>query len=126
MSEDRRILNTAIVAGSRTSFARSGSVFADLRAIELGKVAVRDARHKTILYCNPKMQAKVFDLKADPLEMKNLVDTPEGKAVMVNHKNRILEYLDTVELYEPPGKAKNRTHELYLNYYNKLREEAKR
>jgi acetyl-CoA acyltransferase len=43
MSEDRRILNTAIVAGSRTSFARSGSVFADLSAIELGKVAVRDA-----------------------------------------------------------------------------------
>jgi acetyl-CoA acyltransferase len=36
-------MNTAIVAGCRTPFARSGSVFADLSAIELGKLAVRDA-----------------------------------------------------------------------------------
>ena len=36
-------MNTAIVAGSRTAFARSGSVFADLSAIDLGKAAVRDA-----------------------------------------------------------------------------------
>lgn len=36
-------MNTAIVAGSRTPFARSGTVFADLSAIELGKFAVRDA-----------------------------------------------------------------------------------
>jgi len=38
-----RDMKTAIVAGSRTPFARSGSVFADLSAIELGKAAVRDA-----------------------------------------------------------------------------------
>ena len=36
-------MNTAIIAGCRTPFARSGSVFTDLTAIELGKVAVRDA-----------------------------------------------------------------------------------
>ena len=36
-------MKTAIVAGSRTPFTRSGSVFADLSAIELGKAAVRDA-----------------------------------------------------------------------------------
>lgn len=36
-------MNTAIIAGSRTPFVRSGSAFADLSAIELGKVAVRDA-----------------------------------------------------------------------------------
>jgi acetyl-CoA acyltransferase len=36
-------MKTAIVAGCRTAFARAGSVFADLSAIELGKVAVRDA-----------------------------------------------------------------------------------
>lgn len=36
-------MKTAIIAGSRTPFARSGSVFADLTAIELGKSAVRDA-----------------------------------------------------------------------------------
>lgn len=36
-------MKTAIVDGCRTAFARSGSVFADISAIELGKVAVRDA-----------------------------------------------------------------------------------
>lgn len=36
-------MKTAIVAGCRTPFARSGTVFDDLTAIELGKLAVRDA-----------------------------------------------------------------------------------
>jgi len=36
-------MKTAIVAGCRTAFSRSGSLFADLTAIELGKTAVRDA-----------------------------------------------------------------------------------
>ncbi|MDZ7781218.1 MAG: acetyl-CoA C-acyltransferase [Gemmatimonadota bacterium] len=35
--------NTSIVAGARTPFARSGTVFRDLTAIDLGKQAVRDA-----------------------------------------------------------------------------------
>jgi acetyl-CoA acyltransferase len=36
-------MKTAIVAGCRTPFVRSGTVFSDLTAIELGKLAVRDA-----------------------------------------------------------------------------------
>jgi len=36
-------MKTAIVAGCRTPFVRSGTLFADMRAIELGKLAVRDA-----------------------------------------------------------------------------------
>lgn len=36
-------MKTAIVAGCRTTFLRSGTDFADLTAVELGKVAVRDA-----------------------------------------------------------------------------------
>lgn len=36
-------MKTAIIAGCRTPFSRSGTVFADISAIELGKVAVRDA-----------------------------------------------------------------------------------
>ena len=39
----RPTMNTAILTGSRTPFSRSGSVFADMSAIDLGKVAVRDA-----------------------------------------------------------------------------------
>ena len=33
---------TAIIAGSRTPFARSGTVFKDLTAIDLGVLAVRE------------------------------------------------------------------------------------
>jgi acetyl-CoA acyltransferase len=36
-------MKTAIIAGCRTPFARSGTVFSRITAIELGKVAVRDA-----------------------------------------------------------------------------------
>ena len=36
-------MKTAIIAGCRTAFMRSGTAIADLSAIELGKVAVRDA-----------------------------------------------------------------------------------
>jgi len=36
-------VKTAIIAGCRTAFMRSGTAIADLSAIELGKVAVRDA-----------------------------------------------------------------------------------
>lgn len=35
-------MRTAIVDGCRTAFARSGTVFAEMTAIDLGKVAVRD------------------------------------------------------------------------------------
>ncbi len=36
-------MKTAVVAGCRTPFIRSGTAFADLTAIELGRVAVREA-----------------------------------------------------------------------------------
>ena len=36
-------MKIAIIAGCRTPFARSGTVLAGLDAIELGKLAVRDA-----------------------------------------------------------------------------------
>ncbi len=89
------------------------------------QVAVRDEQYKTILYLNPKIKTKVFDMNADPLEMNNLMDSPElGETVMQKHKKLLLDYLDTVEVYDPPGKAKKKSHTLYLDYYKKLREEA--
>ncbi len=36
-------MNAAVIAGSRTPFARSGTLLAELTAIDLGKIAVRDA-----------------------------------------------------------------------------------
>ncbi len=89
------------------------------------QVAVRDERYKTILYLNPKIKTKVFDMNADPLEMNNLMDSPEvGETVMQKHKKLLLDYLDTVEVYDPPGKDKKKSHTLYLDFYKKLGEEA--
>ena len=89
------------------------------------QVAVRDEQYKTILYTNPKITTKVFDLKNDPLEMKNLMDSPElGQSVLQKHKALLIDYLDTVEVYDPPGNAKKKSHTLYLDFYKKLREEA--
>jgi len=90
-----------------------------------GQVAVRDEQYKTILYTNPKITTKVFDLKNDPLEMKNLMDSPElGQSVLQKHKALLIDYLDTVEVYDPPGDAKKKSHTLYLDFYKELREEA--
>jgi acetyl-CoA acyltransferase len=42
-ARDFQAMKAAILAGSRTPFLRSGSDFADMSAIELGKLAVKDA-----------------------------------------------------------------------------------
>jgi arylsulfatase A-like enzyme len=81
-----------------------------------GQVGVRDQQHKTIFHCDG--ETKVFDLKDDPLEMKNLVDTADGKAVMAKHKEYMREYLGKIELCEPKKKAA--PHEVYLNYYRSI------
>jgi hypothetical protein len=77
-------------------------------------VAVRDRQYKTIFYCN-NQATKVFDMKADPLETKNLATSPEGKEVRARHKVLLGEYLDKVEVYEP--QEKNWGHLAYLKYY---------
>ncbi|MCP4311242.1 MAG: sulfatase-like hydrolase/transferase, partial [Bacteroidetes bacterium] len=78
------------------------------------QVAVRDQQYKTIFYCN-NQATKVFDMKADPLEMNNLASGSEGKEVRARHRVLLGEYLDKVEVYEPA--EKNRGHVAYLQYY---------
>lgn len=87
-----------------------------------GQVGVRDKQHKTIFYCDGPI--KVFDLEADPLEMKDLVDTPAGKAVAAQHKKYLLDYLERIELCErvPAGKAA--PYNAYLTYYRGLKKGA--
>ena len=90
-----------------------------------GQVAIRDERYKTILYANPKLGTKVFDLLNDPLEMNNLADSLEiVDSVLLKHKALLIDYLDTVEVYDPPGDAKKKAHIRYLEFYKKMREEA--
>jgi arylsulfatase A-like enzyme len=87
-----------------------------------GQVGVRDKQHKTILYCDGPV--KVFDLKTDPLEMKDLSATPEGKAVVSKHKRYLLDYLNRIELCTRVDKKKPRSYEVYLDYYRSLKEGA--
>lgn len=87
-----------------------------------GQVGVRDKRHKTIFYCNGPV--KLFDLVADPLEMKNLSDTADGKAVMERHSGHLLEYLGRIELCEKVPDEKATPYNTYLNYYRNLRKRA--
>jgi arylsulfatase A-like enzyme len=88
-----------------------------------GQVGVRDEKHKTIFYCDGPM--KVYDLVADPLEMKDLSETPTGKTVVAKHREHLREYLGKVELCEkvPTGKA-GAAFNNYLNYYRNLQKGA--
>jgi arylsulfatase A-like enzyme len=85
-----------------------------------GQVGVRDARHKTIFYCDGPI--KVFDLQADPLEMKDLSTSTQGKAVAARHKTHLREYLGRIELCERANGPKSES--LYLDWYRKVKEGA--
>jgi len=85
-----------------------------------GQIGVRDSRHKTIFYGNGT--TKVYDLKADPLEMKDLSEASAGKAVMAEHNKHLREYAGTIELCERVPKDKAAAYETYLKWYEKLRQ----
>lgn len=88
-----------------------------------GQVGVRDAKHKTIFYCDGAV--KVFNLEADPLEMKDLSTSPKGKAVAKKHKKHLRQYLDRIELCPSRGpEDKERTYQNYLTFYGEVRKEA--
>jgi len=86
------------------------------------QVGVRDERYKTIFYCKGDAE-KVFDLKADPLEMNDLAATPNGKSVRARHRKYFLDYLEKIEPYDPGGGADPR-NKVYFDYYNTMRKEA--
>jgi arylsulfatase A-like enzyme len=88
-----------------------------------GQVGVRDAKHKTIFYCDGPV--KVFDLKSDPLEMKDLSETSEGKSVAQKHKKHLRDYLGKVELYETEvTNGKHKPYQVYNEFYSKIRKGA--
>ncbi len=85
-----------------------------------GQVGVRDGKHKTIFYCDGPI--KVFDLQADPLEMKDLSTSIQGKTLAARHKTHLREYLSRIELCERVNGPKPEL--LYLDWYRKVKEEA--
>lgn len=91
------------------------------------QAAIRDRRHKTIFYAS--RPARVFDMLDDPLEMKDLADTDQGKAVRSRHMEHMRTYISRIEPASAPGwkgvQAKHRrTYESYNNWYRRLLEEG--
>lgn len=84
-----------------------------------GQVGVRDKQYKTIFYCDGPR--KVYDLQADPLEMKDLSATDGGRAVQAKHMEHLCEYLGQIELCGKVPDEKPEPYNTYLNYYRSLK-----
>lgn len=91
-----------------------------------GQAGVRDKRYKTILY--PDQDDKVYDLESDPLEMKDLACTDEGKAIRKKHLEYMKEYIRSIKLAPVPSYAKvapnqKATYENYNLWYKQMLED---
>ena len=92
-----------------------------------GQVGIRDKQFKTILYGND--EAKIYDLKNDPLEMQNLADTEQGKAVKQRHMGYMKQYISSIELapvptWSPVETQQKNIYEKYNSWYKQILKEA--
>jgi len=85
-----------------------------------GAVAVRDKQYKSIHYCD--CGVKVFDLIADPLEMKDLASGESGKSVIQRDRGRLREFLGKLELCTRIPETKPAMYKTYLEWYRKVKE----
>jgi len=62
---------------------------------------VRDRRYKSIIY---EDSTKLYDIKNDPLETRDLARDPQYTAVKTRHREHFRQYLSRIEIYPgPPG-----------------------
>lgn len=87
-----------------------------------GSVAIRDKQYKTIYYCDSSA-VKIFDLIADPLEMKDLSSTELGKSLIKRHKGWLHEFVGKLDLCTRIPENKPDPYRIYLNWYRNLKEE---
>jgi choline-sulfatase len=100
-------------------------------SIGLLSACVRDLRFKSII--NPN-RTRLYDIKNDPLEMKDLAGKPEYAAVKKRHRESFREYISQIEVYPGPSaptKTKIRRrgpranlYGAYVNWYKKVEAES--
>jgi len=92
---------------------------------------VRDLQFKSIIYPN---RTRLYDIKNDPLEMKDLANNQEYAAVKKRHRENFREFISQIEVYPGPSapiKAKVRRrgpranlYGAYVNWYKKVKAES--
>jgi arylsulfatase A-like enzyme len=84
-----------------------------------GQIGVRDGQYKSIHYGDGAV--KVFDLAADPLEMKNLASAEVGETVIKRHKGFLHEYVGKLELCTRVPAEGSAPYKTYLNWYRRIK-----
>ncbi|TKJ38679.1 MAG: hypothetical protein CEE38_02960 [Planctomycetes bacterium B3_Pla] len=92
---------------------------------------VRDLRFKSIIYPG---KTRLYDIKNDPLEMKDLASEPEYAAVKKRHRENFRQFISQIEVYPGPSapiktKARRRgpranLYGAYVNWYKKVKAES--
>ena len=101
---------------------------------------MRDVRFKSIIYQD---STRLYDIKNDPLETKDLADNPKYASVKRRHREHFREYLSRIEIYPgPPGLdekiaalraarrsttkqfAQGNLYKAYVNWYEKVKAEG--
>jgi hypothetical protein len=68
-------------------------------------VCVRDLHFKSIIYQD---KTRLYDIKNDPLETKDLANVQKYTAVKKRHREHFKEYLSQIEIYPGPADFDNR------------------
>ena len=68
---------------------------------------MRTGQYKYSMYKGDPVE-QLFDMQADPWEMKNLYDNPEYAPVMATHRKLLAEFQAALDLVEPSKPTKPR------------------
>lgn len=94
-------------------------------------VSVRDLHFKSIIYPD---KTKLYDIKNDPLETKDLADDPKYAAIRKRHRENLRNYISQIEIYPgPPDRtkkmvrkrnARGNLYNAYVKWYEKVKTES--
>jgi len=87
--------------------------------------SVRDKKFKSIFYEN---KVEFYDIQKDPLERKDLANSPKYENMIKQHRKLFKEYVSRIETYPgPPGSKSHNNHgslyRAYFDWYGKVKSE---